>query len=80
MVSALSSSWTELAEALTCTYSFVIGGKEGPPQVSLASRKDRASRNFESAGPSPKDLFLPGVFGLHGPSVDHYEGSIGEGV
>ena len=72
-VSAESSSWTGLAKALTCTFSPVICGKDVPPRVSIASRKERTYRNCESAGPSPKDPFLAGAFGLHGPNVNHYE-------
>ena len=73
-VSAQSSSWTGLAGALTCSFSSVICGQGVPPQASLASRKERTCKNCERGGPSPKDSFLPGAFGLHGPNVNHYEG------
>ena len=61
VVSALSSPWTGLAEALTRTSSFVICGEGVPPQqASLASREERELIEVcENAGPSPNDPFSP---------------------
>ena len=57
-------------------FSFVVCGKKVPPQASLASRKERTCSKCESAAPSMKNPFFPGLFELHGPNVTHYKGPV----
>lgn len=54
-------------------FSLVIYGKRMPPQGSLTSRKRRTCRTWERAGPTLQNPFLPGLFLLHGPNVNHYQ-------
>ena len=73
MMSPLSRSWTRLAETLTCT--FLICGKEVPPQSSLASREERSQ--CEKVGVRvtlAEDPLLPGEFGLYSRTSTIHEG------